>query len=465
MLRSYLLVVLGCALAATLLAPSSAAANAPEDLQGLGARTNAMGGAGSAAANDFSATYYAPSNLAYCENSHISVALRHTVYGLDQNAEDPDATPAKELRDQTRVSFGFCNLLPFNLSLGMLFGMGLQDPMTLDQTSVDATPRFALYGDNLEVLTITLGAAYRPIPEISLGIGVSILVNSVLALDIDAPVLVDDRVLTADINWNLKPRASLIASFTAMPLPNLRLTGTFRTALYHDLEAPAHIDIPPLPTPLDLILRSGAFYSPRQINGGASYEPLPGLTAAFDLAWFNYAAAPGPYIWATPVRRDSLEGIFDYYDPADADLGYRNILVPRVGLEYRFLEQEQVAARLGYAFRPSAIDTQQPITEESPTTNLMDGNVHSMSFGGGYRFGDRPSDPPPAPSEQEESDEAPDPHASNGANGSIDFYVRVNLMQNERVERMPRAADDTVGSYSFGGTILETGLTATLGWY
>ena len=112
-----------CALGVSSASVPRARANAPEDVQGVGARINGMGGAGTAAAVDFSATYYNPANLSRCSNSQVGVDIRHTFYNLDVEddgpalAGDPDGDPTtdadyptpKPLRNQTRATMGFCN--------------------------------------------------------------------------------------------------------------------------------------------------------------------------------------------------------------------------------------------------------------------------------------------------------------------------------------------------------------------
>ena len=237
------------ALLFVLLAGSPAArANAPEDVQGVGARTNAMGGAGTASAVDFSATYYNPANLSRCENSQLGVDIRHTLYNLEAEdaspalAGDPDADPTtdddypepKPLRDQTRVTMGFCNHLPFNLSFGMVFGIGLQNPMTLDQSTLNQQPHWLLYGEQLEALSIALGIAYSPIPELSFGFGASILIHSTLSINTEIEVLSDDPSEVI-FQWNLQPTAAIYVGVNANPTSWLHLGIAYRGALYHAL--------------------------------------------------------------------------------------------------------------------------------------------------------------------------------------------------------------------------------------
>lgn len=441
--RSAARVAVVAALLAGALAPPRASANTPEDLQGLGARVNAMGGAGTALARDFAATYYSPANLAYCENSSLSLEMRHTLYQLELQ-RDPSDPELKELRDQTRVNVGFCNLLPFDFAFGLLFGTGLQNPMTLDQTTLTADPQFLLYGEPLEQLSIQLGLAYRIIPQLSVGLGVSILVNSVLAVDAAIPVLSDGSV-SAKIRWDLQPRAALVVGAHAEPVPGLHFAVNYRGALFHDLDTPTNVEVDAAGLFLDvqLFIESAAWYSPQQLALGVTWDPIADLTVAFDLTWFNWARHPGPFLVVTPVG-DGVSAGLDY--PLREEFGFRDAWVPRIGAEGRLLGGH-LALRGGYGFRGAVA----PIPQQR--SNVLDSAVHTFTLGGGYFFGDRP---------HEFTGPATGPHIR-GANGSIDVYVRVHHMVGREVVRtMPMGVLDR---YSFGGNMLDAGLQLSIGWF
>ncbi|MCA9533315.1 MAG: outer membrane protein transport protein [Myxococcales bacterium] len=566
-----------CVLCAWWAACPVARANAPEDVQGVGARINGMGGAGTAAAVDFSATYYNPANLSRCANSQLGVDIRHTLYNLEMDdqgpalAGDPDGDPTtdedyptpKPLRNQTRVTMGFCNHLPFGLSFGMVFGIGLQNPMTLDQSTLNQRPHWLLYGEQLEALSIALAVSYSPIPELSFGLGASILIHSALSINTGITVL-SDTPSEVVFQWDLQPAAAIYFGVNASPVDWLHIGLTYRGALYHDLETPVNIDASALglAIPIQLFVQSAAWYTPRQVAFGVSAEPISALTLAMDLTWYNYAAHPGPFLVATPDNELTAAAVSF---PLREDHGQRNVVVTRLGAELRMLD-DALAIRAGYGFRPSAVS--RPGTSagcqvrsgmsDPCRANVLDANTHSIALGVGYRFGDRPdtqahpleqaaertaeddaaqtasaepeparqvaaapasaSNPPtggqpawatrgtsaqgpatPAPAPpaagsapaqrsapvaqagsgqpadeggrvalDPENQRTYDPHRSVGANAAIDVFFRANMMKSQRVTR---SADDIANgidywqSYSYGGAVLDIGVTLTIGWY
>lgn len=432
--------------------PRLARANTPEDIQGLGARNNAMGGAGTALARDFAATYYAPANLAYCDNSVLSIDVRHTHYELetrDTQATDPQP---EELRDQTRITAGFCNLLPYDFSFGLIFGLGLQNPMTLDQTTLNEQPQFLMYGEALEQLSIGLGLGLRVIDQLSLGLGVSILVKSALDITFNIPV-VDDSEVDGSLHWELGLAASVIVSAAAEPTPGLRFAATYRSALFHDLDAPvdANVEVAGVFLDVQLLLESAAWYSPQSFAFGATWDPIDALTVAFDLTWYDWSSHPGPFLILSPRGEDDGIAASLRYPPRE-NPGYRDIWVPKLGAEYRIKDQ-RVAFRVGYGFRPAIVPPPSAAPNDTQRSNVLDGDTHMISLGGGYFFGDRARDFEGEPA---------NPFVR-GANGSVDLYVRVNHMVTTYVERSDPST--VLGRYNFGGNVLDVGIQFTLGWF
>lgn len=438
--------------AAVLLLPSVALANTPDDIQGLGARANAMGGAGTALAEDFAATHYSPANLAYCRESSISLALRHTIYELELDSDDPDDPDVKELRNQTRTTIGVCNRLPFGFALGIVFGVGLQNPMTLDQTTLNAQPQFLLYGEPLEQLSIQLGLAYQIVDQLSIGIGASILVNSTLGVDANIGLITDEDTVATGIRWNLAPTASIIASAHVRPIPDLRLALTYRSALFHDLDTPANIEVNAggIFVDVPIMIESGAWYSPQQISFGATYTALDMLTVAFDFSWQDWSKHPGPFLVVTPNSPEGEVTLADRLLYPREDYDFRDAFVPRFGLEFRTLEEKNLALRAGYSFR------NQVAPLPTRTSNILDSAVHSISLGAGFDFGDDPEAANPAPGS---------PYVR-GVDGRLNVFVRVGHMRSQTVDRPDRAAaGEPLSSYTFGGNVVDAGLELTLGWF
>lgn len=435
-----------------ILAPSAALANTTEDLLGLGGRTNAMGGAGTALAMDPSATYFGPANLAFCGRDTASVAFSHTHYGLNVDLQPGDPA-AKPTRDQSRLTFGLCSLLPYGMAIGVLFGMNLQDPMTLDIATTSNEPQFALYGDPLEQLTIIVGGAWRPIDELSVGIGASILVNSVLNFDAFIPVAQEEETFASEIIWNLDPTAALHASIHATPLRDLHLAATYRGALFHDLNAPASVDVllAGVFLEVELLLEAATWFSPQQLAFGATYDPLDFVTLAADLTWYDWSSYAGPFIVATPVGGDDAAANALAF-PQGEDANFSDIVQPRLGVEARFLD-DALAVRAGYSFRPT------PAPLPSGNTNILDNDVHVYSFGLGYQLGPRLGQ------DHDERVTRTQPLSM-----SVDAFVRLSQMSQQRVLRAPQTSTTTgqeeaaLTDFNFGGNVLQAGVGVSFGW-
>lgn len=451
---SVLALISACALCA-----STARANTPEDTLGLGARAIGLGGAGTVTSDDFSGVYYNPANLSFCNNRGFSITLSHLSYGLDFEAR-PDDPEVEAPRDQTRAYVGFCTDLPYGLAFGMTFGTGFQSPMTLDQTTLAATPQFAAYGEPLEQLTIMLGLGWRIFDELSIGLGAAVLINSFLVVDAAIPVADDEEVFAA-LHWDLSPTVAPHVGARWSPTAELDFGIAYRGALFHDLEGNALVDVTVAGVLLevDLLLESAGWYSPQQVAIGGAVAPIEPLTIAADLTWYRWSLHPGPFVIASPANPDDPMSVAAalMYAPRE-DLGFRDVWVPRLGVEYRFDEPE-VAVRGGYSYRAAIV------AHPRGRANLLDGPVHSVVLGAGYHAGGHRAGPPNSafgPMHGEHRDpEARAVHS--GINTDIDVFVRLAVMEHQHVSRAEM--QPVLNDYAFGGTMIDLGLTATVGWY
>lgn len=401
--------------------PEIAEANTPEDLQGVSARTNAMGGAGTALPGDYTAAYYNPGALAFCRDNMVGVDIRQTVYDLGFTRRGPNAPveDPKPLRNQTRVTAGACLKLPFNLAAGISFGVGLQNPMTLDQSTPNPRPQYVMYGESLEQLSVGIGFAYRPIRQFAFGFGGSILVNSALGFTAKVPVAQEIpgmpgvlQPLDVNIRWDLIPTGAPYVGVLVAPIDSIRFGITYRGPLYHNLDTPANIEatLVGLTVPIPLQIESIGWYSPRQLAIGMSADPVRDLTVTADVTWYGWGSLNGtayPFLNVTPA--DNGQGVTSQTGfPTVDNPGWKDVWALRVGGELRLFD-ERVAVRGGYGFRSSGVNL-----PNSSNVNLLDGAVHSITLGGGYFFGRRPNHPedneePSTTSARREGTETPAP--------------------------------------------------------
>ncbi len=446
------------ALATLLLAPGSSYANTPQDLFGVSGRLKAMGGAGTAAALDHAATYYNPANLAYCRANSAGVEISHVSHGLDVDTSRDDIK-ADEIDDRTAVDIGVCLFLPFNLSLGVLLEAGLQHPQTLYHTSVDPTPRFATYGQPNEQITFMGGLSYRISDKVAIGGGGAVLVSSALDLTNNVPVITEGEELTSEFAWNLEPVAAGYLGISVNPTRSLRLGASYRSSLYHKLDAVAFtsVELAGVLLNVDLLLEAVTWYSPQQAAVGATYSLGDSATIAADITWYDWSAFPGPYLRASPLDPDdSIAAQLEYPPVEDPD--FSDVFVPRIGGELNV--RRNIAVRAGFSHRPSAA----PVPASERRSNLLDGSVTTLSLGGGFSWGGYPvgaagSEAGSDPLAKYSSGDAP-PRANGGV---IDFHLRLHLMPEQDVSKVAEEGDDY--DYSYGGWVVDAGMTLTLGWF
>lgn len=404
-----------------------ALANTPEDLQGVGARTTAMGGAGTAMSGDFTAAYYNPAALTRCTDDHMAVDIRHTLYNLHVRRIGADAPPGgmKPVADQTRITTGFCFHLPYNLAFGMSLGLGLQNLMSLDAAGPNSRPQFVMYGDALQQLSIAIGFAYEPIPQISLGFGGSILVNTDLSFSANAPVATDADMdgftdpMSVGLHLGVRPTGAPYLGVQVRPIPELTIGATFRGSMYLNLDVPATIHAGALgfDVALPIEVQGQGWYTPAQFAIGVSGEVTRDFTLSADVTYYRWSGLGTsyyPYVAITPQPGygSGVVGLLGF--PRMGESGWRDVWVPRIGGELR-LADGRFRVRGGYSFRPSALPnpgtttmlSNDGISRIPNVATLLDTNTHMISAGVGYYFGDRPDERDVAPATTPEATTPP----------------------------------------------------------
>ena len=432
--------------AAVAILPTTARANSSEDILGVSARTSALGGAGTALVSDFTATYYNPAGLALCREGMLGVDVRHVYYRL-QATRDPESTAERpdNPSNYTRLTAGLCIRLPYNLSFGTMLGLGVRELLTETLSSQNTSPRFPLYGHSTEQMTILLGLAWRPKPWLAVGFGVSIFLDGSIPFNLRAPIAVADpddptrlEPLDLDLDLHMVPKVAPYLGVIVEPRPHVRLGVAYRDPLFSEFEVrpTVAVKLVGLDLLIPVLVEAIGWYSPRQFALGASGEPIEHVTVTGDVTWYNYgalASTPYPFLSVTPTSGD--DGITSQIGfPRVENPGWNNAWAVRAGGELRVLD-DHVAVRAGYALRTAALNIPDP----SSNVNLLDGTVQSFTFGVGY------------------SARGPADRSRNakGATFAVDTFFRANAMADQRAEAK---------LLSFGGTILDLGVTATMGW-
>lgn len=355
--------------------------NAVEDQMGLHPAIQAMGGAGTALAQDFAAVYYNPGALSLCNRTRVSVGYNYVSYRLDtHDTNDVSAATPNDVRGRHGLTLGGCTPLPFGFSLGGMFGVNPQHPQTLQQSTLGAQPQFVLYGRRLEQMSIMGALSYTILPGLAVGVGGSAMVNSNLVISNSVPIT-GDGALASTYGWDLKANPSLYAGIHFQPIDGLRFGATYRGAMAHHLNARAktHATAAGIPFDVNFRLEADMWYSPRQVAFGVTYQAPIGSTAwdvtgTADVTWYQWSAYKGPFIRAYPDDTGTMASSLNF--PPDIPPHFRSIYVPRGGIQIRW--KDTWAGRFGYGYTPT------PVPIPNGLTNLLDNSIHTIAMGVGH---------------------------------------------------------------------------------
>jgi long-chain fatty acid transport protein len=413
------------------LAPAVARANASEDVFGAGARMRAMAGAGTAVDTDWAAVYYNPAALAACRSS-AAILVDRIDYNLRLRRDRTD--PKKEaLEPRDAFTIGICGALPLGLRAGFLFTQGFEQPGLMRQNTTDAVPRFVMYGQRFEAMSIMMALGYELVGGLSLGGGVSLLADTELLVATQlgfAPL--DPSETPFSFNYRMRRSTGAHAGLRWEVSDDLALGIAYRSRLAHELDAevPVTVDSQFLDNPVRTVLhvRSVAWYTPHQAALGGSWRLDPRWLVAADLTWYDWSDYEGPFISAEADIPPEVANTVVIEPPPAEDPRFTDVIWPRLGIEYR--AETGWAVRAGYSYRAS------PAPEPSGRANLLDADTHVLTAGGSYVI-----------------------EVGDGSIG-IDLFVAGGWMPFRDVRKAE--AQPVLTSYSFGGTFYSGGLGVSL---
>ena len=366
------------------LTPNSAVGSAM-DLYGFGSRGTAMGGAMTAAAEDFTATYYNLAALTMSRNqiatgfllSFDTVAIRLMARPGGYDVPDVGGMPTipysyrlKPRQDTEGVTSTNGIFVGATSNLGIdevrigfaiyipIGGLGARRTYYSDEREqwFSNQLHYELISERVQHEVFMFGMAVRPLDWISLGIGVSVGLGS----RIDSVIYMDNPIDQENIDINLDVQSgtsySLNAGLLFLPLDWLRvgvsmrgeqsihLTGTNEIQVHglHDNETyPSHQQ-------LDFTVG----YNPLEIAVGLAFL-TDIITAAVDVTYER---------WSEYLDQHSARGEFE------------DMFVPRFGVEAYLGD---FILRGGFAYEMS------PVPDQSGRTNYVDNDRFVLSLGAG----------------------------------------------------------------------------------
>lgn len=407
---------------------TTAHANAMEDTFGAGARIKAMGGAGTAAAGDYAAVYHNPAGLAECDRAHVTLGYGHVAYSAGIETASPDAIGGDSLRPRPAYTLGACGPVAYGLHYGLHMSFASDAPQFLQQRSSASAPEFVQFGKRLEQLSIMGGLGAELPWGLRLGFGFSAMVNSILAMQVDVPVLLEDQEILTAVEWELEPAMSIYAGIQWESPWDLVVGMSYRSAMFHDLDAVAQtrVEVAGVLVDLDLILRATSWFSPHQMAWGATYRLPYGITLMGDLTWYHWSAYPGPFIEADLAEGSATAAAVNL--PQAPDLDFTDTVVPRIGAEYAW--RDTVFARAGYSYRP------RTISAPSGETNVIDTDADFFAAGLGGRW------------------------ANDTLAIRVDAYATVGRFRTLHVNK--RTPQPVLNDYRFGGWVVDAGVDAAV---
>ncbi|MCA9524291.1 MAG: outer membrane protein transport protein, partial [Myxococcales bacterium] len=254
--------------------------------------------------------------------------------------------------------------------------------------SIDyTTPQFYMYQNLPDKLIIAMGVAYEIHRVISVGIGFQLLAKLSGTADFSISLL-DKRINKKNLKVDLFATIAPTAGILLRPVRGLRIGISYRGALQLSFSLPLNVVLDEIGA-LDFKIKGVGLYTPHQINFGVSYEfRYPKIRISAGVTWAMWSRAPSPSA-AIDIKLDDTKlnpnaptpaSIIDVHSP-NVKLNAKDILIPRVGIEYVVLEW--LTLRGGYFYRPT------PLPNQVYETNYIDNEAHTISLGAGFAWYDK----------------------------------------------------------------------------
>lgn len=420
-------------LACLLCGLSGAAQADPFGTFGFGARAASMGGAQTAAAEDYTGVYYNPATLTVHKSPHAGLGMSLVVPKLSVQRDGPPGPNAgKPILPSSNVGVQVGVLFPLGGLIENRFavGIGLNLP-TVNVTRVNAvdpeTPTFYRYGALTEKMTVNLGVAFELHETVSLGLGYQVLGTLEGTADVELDPLTQ-RFTRKELQVDVRGDSGLTAGLLIRPTPDLRFGLAYRESLQLDYRLITTINIKDAGL-LEADIFGTSLFTPDVYAFGSTWR-RGALRLSADLVWARWSTAPDPSAQFNVRFSGEPLGLGEILaTPAQVDLGAVDTLSPKVGAEYAVAPDWLL--RAGYSYEPT------PLPAQTGYTNFVDSDTHLFAVGVGYTF--------------------PDPLRVHRSPLSADLAVQYLRITDRRADKVD--PEDSFGSYSAGGGIWQLALS------
>ncbi len=368
--------LLSLLVAALLALPAPASADLASHF-GMNPRTMGMAGAFTAVAEDLTALYYNPAGLVQLEGMTAATGMLVGIPNLSEDADAVDMFRENSFYLHVGVPFSgkLKDHLAFGVSLNMPWGKYLDARLYKKHE-----PYFVMYEASVMMLQFRAGGALRipwgPLSWLSIGGALQVFSAVRGHVGIYAPFQTagqgeaqdPDSRLEASAEMDVPTRFFFTLGAMAFLGERWRVGVAYRSSMSQDVEIPVTLTtrldsvLGKLEIPVAGMAQFTSKYWPQQVTVGVSYRRKR-LLLSLDLTWLNYSD------YVVPVGRMTLDidqlkkdprikAILpdpELLAPLEPKLEMTDMLVPRLGVEYQFLDW--LFARAGYFYERSPINS------------------------------------------------------------------------------------------------------------
>jgi len=367
---------------------------------GFGARSQALGGASVAIAEDGAAVFHNPSGLVRAERPLVSIGVSTTSYSLETSGT-PASLPNVQTIDAglvvpgaiftVPVAFGFALALPD----GRLSRLREPQPTEAYWALDDATPRLVDVGSTFAV---------RPLSWLLLGGGIGFQASLRGTFRVEGTAVVANgrgseyesdlrHAVDADLTASRFP----LLGATFLPSEAFAVGLSYRgdSLVEHQIQGTlvGTLEVPDTSVPVRYDFRTTAdvAYTPAQVALGVSFRPIPSWLATAELDWQRYSAYRSPYpetTTHTALPPDLGITVPDTTPIPAPPAHFDDRFVPHLGVEPSFDLTPRFAVKLraGYSFQAA------PVPRTQPATRLLAVDRHVIALGAGASW-QRPLSP------------------------------------------------------------------------
>ena len=357
------------------------------EVYGASSRASSMGGAFTALADDFSATYYNMAGLIADKQIKATTEFLYAKPYLKVNSKDQHLRDIQGLNLGVSLPVPLADELENKIGFGLsLFVFGHPDIFTPQAVvlrgRVPEKPKYVFYDSYAERVLVSFGFGFELHPAFLFGAGTEVFVPIFGSLaTVDTPTGYPDVSgrLGLYTYWSYRLGVILKPGEVWDNLSDLRIGLSYRDEFKVKFNLPVDAVLGSLA--FGITLPTTSFFTPREATLGIAYDFTDNFTASFDLGWENWSKyhAQVPHVtFAASVSVLEL-GTGLYVPPEDFD----DIWIPRIGGEYRYTSSPEFtwSFRGGYAYERS------PAPEQTGISNYLDNDRHVFSLGLGINIG------------------------------------------------------------------------------